>query len=451
LNLKIYHDDDSLTDMLAEYEKSIELSRTLEVPRLLVEADWGLCRAYGYRGDFQSAQRHAQEAIEIASEAGDEWIASLTRVTMGASLMLSARYEAAETWLNRAVLGFGECSDTFGRSLAQLWMAYGYFKQKDTDRVAQILPGVLAACRQHGYYFIFTRPTLLGPFDERRFVPLLLHARENGWESGYVDRLLEILGLRKIQIHPGFRLRIQTLGCFRVWRGSDMIAVNGWRRESARLLFQIFLTYRRSPLDRDQICEFLWPGAEQVAAHRNFKIALNTLYQVLEPEREPGSESAFIFRDGTTYTLRPNADIWLDVEEFEDLVRQAGKSDPVYLQKALDLCRGDYLLEALYEPWAAEERERLASLFLESADRLTESYIARGQYPQAIDLSQRVLQHDRCWERAYRHLMLAYDRLGDRGQVGRTYQRCAQALREELEISPSPETQELYERLVTAL
>jgi hypothetical protein len=47
---------------------------------------------------------------------------------MGASLMLAARYEAAESWLNRAVLGFDECSDPFGRTAARLWLAFGYFK-----------------------------------------------------------------------------------------------------------------------------------------------------------------------------------------------------------------------------------------------------------------------------------------------------------------------------------
>jgi two-component SAPR family response regulator len=119
------------------------------------------------------------------------------------------------------------------------------------------------------------------------------------------------------------------------------------------------------------------------------------------------------------------------------------------LQKAVELYRGDYLPESLYEPWLAEERERLASTFLELADRLTEMYIAQGQYAEAIDLSQRVLTRDKCWERAYRHLMLAYERLGDRGQIGRTYQRCAQALRDELDVSPSPETQELYEKLTS--
>lgn len=447
LNLNVNGEDDHGARALQEFEKTIELGQALDVPRLSVEANWGICRAYGYNGDLQRAQVHAQQAIDIATEAGDEWIASLTRVSMGASLMLAARFEAAENWLNRAVKGFEECSDPFGRSVARLWLTYGYFKQKKLERIAQILPDTLSTCQQNGYYFFFTRPSLLGPDDARVFVPLLIYARQKEWERGYIDRLLENMKLRDIEFHPGFRLRVQTLGSFRVWRGREAIPSNGWRRESARQLFQLFITYRHAPLDRDQICEFLWSDADLATAHRNFKIALNTLYQVLEPERDPGSESAFIFRDGTTYTLRPHADIWLDAEEFTSLLKQAGKTDAALLQKAIDLYRGDYLPESLYEAWLAEERERLATTFLESADRLTELLIGREQFADAIDLSQRVLARDKCWERAYRHLMLAYDRLGDRGQVGRTYQRCVQALKDDLNVSPSPETQELYEKL----
>ncbi len=447
LNISSNSNHENFALVLGEFEKSIEISRTLDVPRLLVEADWGLCRAYGYQGDLQHAQTCAQEAIEIATQAGDEWIASLTRLAMGASLMLAARYEAAEEWLNRAVAGFQECSDPFGRSASRLWLALGYFKQKQFDRLKQTLPETLAACQQNGYYFFFTRPSLLGAPDERIFVPLLLHARARGWESAYVDRLLEFMKLSGVTVHAGFRLRVQTLGSFQVWRGSEAIPSSGWRRESARQLFQLLITYRHSPLDRDQICEYLWPEADAATAQRNFKITLNTLYQVLEPERDPGSESAFILREGTTYSIRLNADLQLDADQFADTARGAKKSDVELLQRAMDLYRGDYLPDTLYETWAAEERERLASLFLESADRLAELLLQQNKYVEVIDLCQRVLTQDNCWERAYRHLMLAYDHLGDRGQVGRTYQRCVQTLRKELDLDPSPETQELYEKL----
>jgi len=435
-----------------QYQKSIEISRTLAVSRLRVESGWGLCRSYGYPGDLTRAQQHAQEAIEIAGQAGDEWIASLTRLAMGASLVLAARYEAAEQWINRAVAGFQECSDPFGRSAARLWLSQGYFKQMQEERLAQTLPEVLATCRENGYDFLFTRSSFVGALDERVFFPLLLYARQKGWESAYIDQLFAGLGLPGLELHPGYQLRVQVLGGFQVWRGQDLIPQNGWRRDKSRQLFQVLLTYRHTPLDRDQICEFLWPDADPLTAQRNFKITLSTLYNVLEPERVPGAESAYILREGSTYALRPTADLWLDADRFSQGVRQPPRAGiPIVdqLQQALGLYQGEYLPETLYETWAAEERERLAAQFLEVSDHLLELLLKEDHYQEVIDLSQRMLAQDNCWERAYRHLMLAYHKLGDRGQVGRTYQRCAQTLSDELDVSPAPETQALYEKLTS--
>lgn len=438
-----------------QYEKSIEISRKLAVPRLRVESGWGLCRSYGYLGDLTRAQQHAQEAIEIAYQAGDEWIASQVRLTMGASLMLSARYEAAEQWLNRAVAGFEECSDPFGRSAARLWLALGYFRQKQSERLAQNLPEVLATCRANGYDFLFTRTSFSGALDERIFIPLMLHARQKNWEADYIALLFNALGVSGLELHPGYQLRVQALGAFQVWRGADVLPANNWRREKARQLFEILLTYRQFPLDRDQIYEFLWPDADPATAHRNFKITLNTLYQALEPERDPGTDSAFILREGSAYSLRPNADLWLDAEQFSQRVRRLiraanqDEGDVDELQKAVNLYQGEYLPDTLYETWAAEERERLAALFLEGSDHLVELLLKHGRYAEAIEHAQRVLAQDNCWERAYRHLMLAYAKLGDRGQVGRTYQRCVQTLREELNVSLSPETETLYQSLIS--
>ena len=439
----------ALVQSRAQFERSVEISRTLAVPRLLIEADWGLVRVSGYQGDLTSAQVYAREAIDLANQYGDEWVASLTRITMGASLTLAARYEAAEEWLNQAMLGFQECSDTFGTTVARLWLSLSYFKQKQAARLERTLPEVLSVSRTGDYGFLFTRPSLLGAPDERIFIPLLIMARDKGWENAYSSHLLNEIGLPDIAYHPGYQLRISTLGTFQVWRGREAIPANGWRREKARHLFQLLLTYRHSPLDRDQICEHLWPEIDPSTAQRNFKITLNALYQVLEPEREPGSDSAFIQREGTIYSLRPSADIWLDAGQFIQAARHAASTlDLSLLQRAVSLYPGEYLPETLYETWAAEERERLATLFLESADKLAELYFEQERYTETIELCQRILTQDNCWERAYRHQMLAYNRLGDRGQVGRTYQRCTQTLHDELDISPASETEDLYRQLV---
>ena len=433
-----------------QFEKSIDISRTLAIPRLLVEADWGLCRAYGYSGNLALAQAHAQEAIELATQAGDEWVASLTCLAMGASLSLDARYEAAEEWLHRAVFGFQECSDPFGSTAARLWLGFGFFKQKQATRLERILPEVLSTCKSGGYGFLFTRPSLLGTSEESLFIPLLITARKNNWEASYATQLLEEMGLDGIEEHPGYRLRVQTLNGFQVWRGNEQIQTNGWRREKSKHLFQLLLTYRSTALDRDQLCEYLWPEANPSVAQRNFKAALNTLYQVLEPERKPGKISAFIMRDGTTYRLRPSADIWLDVGDFTDAARSALSASPPNLglfQRAVSLYAGEYLPETLYESWAAVKREHLSALFLETADQLAEMQLKQKRYAEVIELCQRILAEDNCWERAYRYLMLAYEQLGDHGQVGRTYQRCLQVLAEELDVLPSEETKTLFKKI----
>ena len=185
---------------------------------------------------------------------------------------------------------------------------------------------------------------------------------------------------------------------------------------------------------RDNIVALFWPELDEEHARSALRQSLSYLRRTVGP-------SVVTSRGEEEIAVDPDA-MRCDAMLFDEDV--AGGR----LEKAMELYRGDYLPESLYEAWLAEERERLASTFLESADRLIELWIGQERYSEAIELSQRVLARDKCWERAYRHLMLAYNRLGDRGQVGRTYQRCAQALRDDLDVSPSPETQELYKALI---
>lgn len=429
-----------------QYAQSIAISQALAVPRLRVEAGWGLCRAYGYAGDLVNAAASAEESLAIATQAGDEWIASLIRLALGASFVLAGRNDAAEPWLIRAGAGFQECSDPLGRSAARLWLATALLRTGRNARLAQLLPELLATCRANDYAFLWTRPSFVGAPDPRLFTPLLLLAVRQGWEHSYALHLLEQLDLHRVELHPGYQVRVRTLGGFQVWLGDAPIPANGWRRKTARQLLQLLLTQRRTPLDRDQICEALWPEADPTTAQQSFKIALNALYQVLEPGRSAGAESAYILREGSIYGLRPHADLWLDAEQFAAAVK-AARGDPDALARALTLYQGEYLPEARYATWAAGARERLATIFLESADRLVETWIERERYSEAIDLCQRILVQDNCWERAYRHLMLAYAGLGDRGQVARSYQRCVQTLRDELDVTPAPETVALYKQL----
>jgi DNA-binding SARP family transcriptional activator len=316
---------------------------------------------------------------------------------------------------------------------------------------------------QH-YDYLLTRRTLLGWHDERVVVPLLLHARQRppsspagarsisygkvAQHAPFVARLIGAMGLEHVTVHPGYQLRVQTLGPFRVWRGENEIAAREWQRRKARELFQVLITHRGRLLEREEILELLWSEEAPATATRDFKVALNALTRVLEPERPANEAFAFITRESTAYGLRQGADVWLDAGEFTQLISRAESENDLDLyRRALALYQDDYLVnDARYAEWAVAERERLLALYLRTADRLATALLARGEYAECLTWCERLLARDRCWEHAYRLMMEASGARGDRAQVHRIFERCVRALREDLDVEPSPATLEVWQR-----
>jgi DNA-binding SARP family transcriptional activator/AraC-like DNA-binding protein len=455
------------------YQEAIALSDTLAVPRLKVEAFWGLCRAHGFRGEIEAAEQAAEQGIEIAQKAGDEWIAALISVSLGASYALARRHADGAGWLAQAGIAFRECSDTFGETIARLWQCLVWWETGDTTRLQHGVEELLRLVREHGYGYLFRRKALLGPPDPRRLVPLLLFARDTGRQRPCAESLLNQMGLSRLEMHPGYQLQVQTLGPFCAWRGAQGIVSSEWRREKARQLFQLLLTHRHSMLERDRIVDMLWPRLAPDAARRDFKVALSTLFRVLEPERRRGAPSAYVLRDGSLYGLRPGADLWLDADHFERLLAEgdrlfgsasfdAGQDGPFdaaqgeaeaglnHYRQALALYQGEYLQECPYEDWCSEERERLLTLYLRTADRLARALVEGEAWEEAIEVCRSILARDDCWEQAYRLMMVAYSRLGNRAQALQVYRRCVERLEEALEIKPSGVTVRLYESILQA-
>jgi len=73
--------------------------------------------------------------------------------------------------------------------------------------------------------------------------------------------------------------------------------------------------------------------------------------------------------------------------------------------------------------------------------------IERGQFEDGLQVCQAILTRDSCWEQAYRLIMMAYARQGNRAQALRVYQRCVGALHDELGVEPSPATRALHDRI----
>ena len=436
------------------FHEAIRISETLDVPRLKIEAYWGLCQAHGFPGDLESSRSSAERGLKIARAVGDEWVMACICTSLGASYALAQQVEPASDWLIQAQRTYHECGDTYGETMSRLWLSYTRHQHGDTARLAQNVAELLHLTQTHGYEYLFQQRTLLGPPDPRALVPILIFARDAGIHAAYARQLLSQMGLEKVQLHPGYQLRLQLLGPFRAWRGASEIDANDWKRMKARQLFLFLLMHRHTYMEREQIVDSLWPELNPAQAQRDFKSAYSALLNVLEPQRGRNAPSAFIVRDGSRYGMRPEADIWLDVAEYTLLVERGQgilNTDPHaamgLLRQALALYQGEYLQEYPYEEWCSEERERLLTSYLQTAEQVAAALLAQEKWEDAVEAARLILARDDCWEGAYRILMTAYDRLGNRSQALRVYQRCQERLNDELGVSPSPLTIQLFDSL----
>ncbi len=435
------------------YQKAIAMAKSLQVSRATVEPLWGLTRLYGFFGDAGRAEACAQEGIDIALAAGDEWIAALVRLTLGAVYVHTNRIPQAIDELARAETAFLRCSDAFARAACRLWLSLAYLDSGDPAAFALHAEALLRLVQDNEGAALLTRPSLLAPPDPQRCIPLFMEARRRRIHMAYVSRLLDDLGVAEFESHPGYSLTIQVLGPLRIWRGREEIGPREWQREKARQLFALLLAHRGKFLQRDQILEYLWPHSDPSSAEARFKVALNALNHALEPQRPSRSAGFFILRRESAYGLNPAAALRVDVDEFEHLMSKAEQTAVPeesirLLREALALYRGDYLSDFLYEDWTLRERERLRQAYLHGITHLAGRLADIGDCDEAAAWCQRALAIDNCWEEAYRVLMRCYSAQGNRAMVIRTFEQCEATLRAELSAPPMPETVSLYQRLL---
>lgn len=113
----------------------------------------------------------------------------------------------------------------------------------------------------------------------------------------------------------------------------------------AESLLAYLLLHRDAPQPRQRLAFLLWPGSSEGQAQTNLRKVLHTLRRAL-PDAD-----RLIEIGPRTLRWRPDAPLWLDVEQFERAVAGGRPAE------AVGLYAGD-LLEGRYDDWLAAERER---------------------------------------------------------------------------------------------
>ncbi|OAT83113.1 hypothetical protein A6P54_05840 [Bacillus sp. MKU004] len=435
------------------YETSLELMSQMNISRGKAEPFMGLSILYSRMGDHQKAKEYAKEALHETEKVEDSWLSSLILLSAGINDYYRGEIDESYKQIIKAGRLFDACGDGYGRMLTNLWKSAVAYKREKQIEFKEYMTAFLNEVQIGNYEFIFFRQTTFGPKDLQSIIPYLVKAHQEGIHAAYCLELLAKMGYESLASHPGYTLKVHTLGSFEIWLGDERVTEKQWQREKAKELFQYLLIHRNSIKRKEEVIEELWP--EGGGADRDFKVALNTLNNVLEPNRPARGKAFFISRLQEGYKLNGLAGIEYDSDQFTNWVSQGLKEVDAdqslqYLKRGMNFYKGSFLPDRKGTWWTEKERERLQHLYLRGMEKMAQLAVRKESYEDAIDSCLVIIEHDPLWEEAYRILMYCYYQKNNRPQAVKWFQRCKKLLDSELGVAPMEATQRMYDMVIGA-
>jgi SARP family transcriptional regulator, regulator of embCAB operon len=243
-------------------------------------------------------------------------------------------------------------------------------------------------------------------------------------------------------------VRIQICGTLAVEKDGERLDARLPGRQG-RLLFTYLVVNRHRHIPRDEMAEALWREPDPAAVDARLNPLLSKLRRVFGADAVDG-------RSALRLCLR---DAWVDLEAAVEAIHRAESSvaqqdwprawGPALT--ALFVAERDFL-PGEDAPWIDEIRRQLTDVRL----RALECYAAAGlgiggtELTAAVRAGRQLTRLAPLRESGYRYLMRALAAQGNLAEALTVYGQLGECLRDQLGISPSPATRELYERLLAA-
>jgi serine/threonine protein kinase/DNA-binding SARP family transcriptional activator len=195
-----------------------------------------------------------------------------------------------------------------------------------------------------------------------------------------------------------------------------------------------------------QLIDELWGEEPPETARNTLQTYVYRLRKVLGEDRLEGQSGAYVLR------AEPDE---IDASRFEALVR-SGRArlaeDPPgaleRLDEALGLWRGPAFADFPDEASLRGEIARLEELRLAATEHRVAAQLALGRHTTVVGTLEALTDRYPLRERLWASLMLALYRSGRQAEALDAYRRAREVLADELGIDPSPELQELHERIL---
>lgn len=209
-----------------------------------------------------------------------------------------------------------------------------------------------------------------------------------------------------------------------------------------KLLLEILLLADGHPVSRERLAGLLWDRDPP----RNVPATLDTYASVLR--RTLADHRHLLVTEPEAYRL-VRSELLVDLDRFDALATRAaqlarGAQQRELLEDALDLARGEVLADEPYAQWLLETREHYQQRVLDVAVAAGTAALLDHDHAAALRHAERVLQTEPLDERAHRVAIVGHQLAGVTSAALRAYERCRDALAEELGTDPSRATEQLH-------
>lgn len=253
-------------------------------------------------------------------------------------------------------------------------------------------------------------------------------------------------------------LSIEVLGSLQV--SIDDSPITTLESVKVRALLAYLAVEADHPHRRETLVGLLWPDYPEEAARHNLRQALFNLRSILG-DHTANPPYLLITRDAIQFN--GESEYSLDLDQFnqyffayEEKLSQLSEDasiDVSQLEEMVKLYRGYFLQHFFledsteFDEWTLVQSESLHQRVLEAHRYLTNFYVLHGDFQAARNHASRQLELDPWREEAHRQMMQVLALDGKRSAALTQYETCKRVLAEELDVEPSTETRELYDKI----
>lgn len=198
---------------------------------------------------------------------------------------------------------------------------------------------------------------------------------------------------------------------------------------------------------REKLATMLWDSHTKESAYGNLRY---TVWKIRSVFNEYLSYNILESKGRNKLTLE-KAYFNSDATEFNMLSNECNKEN---LIKASKLYRGNFMENfyiygsASFNDWIFSERENLQRKYFDNEIKLASIYANDNELKKATNELNKLIKIDPLNEKVYFTLMKYQKQIGNRVAAVNTFKKIKQILRDELNISPALELQNLYNELL---